>query len=43
MLRRAVRDLKAKNDEESRIKYWVCKTGMQRYESTRGRYGKLRK
>jgi hypothetical protein len=25
MLRRALRDFKAKNDEESRIKYWVCR------------------
>jgi hypothetical protein len=24
-LRRALRDFKAKNDEESRIKYWVCR------------------
>jgi hypothetical protein len=25
MLRRALRDFKAKKDVESRIKYWVCK------------------
>jgi hypothetical protein len=25
MLRRALRDFKARKDEESRIKYWVCR------------------